>query len=173
MTEKCSICGAPYRPQPGSNTCPQCGPQGTHQNYWGQIEDDWEKTFDPSNATPLAGNAVAAESDKDHHALNGGTQDLESGGERLEGDNARPPSLPSRAKKTRSRAKGRKKNWATGPSPAPSPLRAKEKQRRQSPSAPTPKLSKKKSSPPWLLPILVFFGVVLILLLALMATKGK
>jgi hypothetical protein len=92
-------------------------------------------------------------------------EDLEAEGEELDVPTAQ-------VKRGKRRTRGKKSGRPASTAPAPSAPRAKP--RRAAPSSGSPRIApKKRVYPPWLLPLVVFLVAVVLVGLAIVASRGK
>lgn len=186
MVQTCPRCGAQYLPRAGEPGCPQCQPPGGDSEAWGSIDEDWGEVSDlptppppplqlarpPAKIDQAAGEKPEQEAKPE--PPRGPDEDEvvasleEAAGPDDQDSRLQPEGAIGQARK-RTRARGKKRSRPPGQPVQP----VKARKRRPPPPSPVEKKAEPKRRPAWLLPVLVLLAAILVVALALIASRSK
>lgn len=186
MLETCPRCGEQYLPMAGEPGCPKCRAAGGEAEGWRSIDEDWGEVSDlptppppPLQLVRPPGKVESAPRQKAEQKTEAGpprepaqnqvATALEEAGDAAERGGRVEAERATGQARRRTRAKGKRR----GRPPSQPAQPVKVKKRRAAPPSPVEKKAEARQRPVWLLPVLVLLAAILVVALAIIASRGK
>jgi hypothetical protein len=186
MVQTCPRCGAQYLPRAGEPGCPKCKASGGEPEAWGSIDEDWGEVSDLPTppppplqlARPPARVERAAGEEPEQEARpeppgGPGQGPVVASPEEAAGPGEQDGRLASEGTtgQARKRTRARGKKRSRPPVQPAQPVKARK--RRAPPPSSVEKKAEPRRWPAWLLPVLVLLAAILVVALAMIASRGQ